>query len=221
MLMVNQLAGFGGNARRPVNISYLGELHTTTDATSFTEGSQSLGTAQWDRVIVVATCLVTTTANETVTGVTIGGSAATLIAECTEGTNGLHTAFWALQVPSGTSADIVATCSASAGRFFMGYWRLTGTRGNTTVAASNNDDAGTALATSVSCLANGGVIGISACFSSTLSSETGITEDYGTAVDTLDISAGHDNKTSAATVNYSATAGDARARQLLIAFSMQ
>lgn len=221
MLMVNQLAGFGGNARRPVNISYLGELHTTTDDTSFTESSQSLGAAQWDRIIVVATAMSSSTNNSTVTGVTIGGNAATKIAECAAGTNSCHTAFWALLVPAGTSADIVASCSATASRFFMGYWRMTGTRGNTTVAASSNDDAGTALATSVSCLANGGVIGITETFTGGLTSETGITEDYGNDVDGLDISAGHDNKTSAATVNYSATAGDARSRQLLIAFSMK
>lgn len=220
MLMVNHLTGFGNRAPRPVNISYLGELHTTTDATSFTESSQSLGAAQWDRFILVATVMISATGNSTVTGVTIGGSAATKLAECAAGTNSLHTAFWALLVPSGATADIVASCDATASRFYMGYWRITGTRGSTTPAASSNDDAGTALATSVSCLAGGGVIGVSGSFVTALSSISGVTADYNTSVDGQYIHAGHDTKSAAATVNYAAT-GDSRARQLLIAYSMK
>ncbi len=219
MLGVNHLAGHGANRRGPVDISYLGELPTTSDATSHTESSQSLGAEAPGRVILVMTMFVSSSSSETTTGVTIGGVSAPKLVETISGTNSLHVALWALHYPSGTTADIVASHSASSSMFFMCYWRMTGTRGITTVHASDTDNGTTSPSGSILTPARGGIVGLVGSFTGGTISSSGITEDYNASVDDLHISVCSDNKATESTVSFTGTTGDVRTRLLAASFA--
>lgn len=104
------LRAAGGKA---VNTSYIGTASSGTSASSFTFSSQSIGTADTNRIVFVA---VGATGNSgvTVSSVTIGGNNATLVNSGSIGFGTMTCAY--LVVPSGTTATIVANFSGSQNR---------------------------------------------------------------------------------------------------------
>jgi hypothetical protein len=74
-----------------------------------TFANANIGTAAADRIVVVTIFGRTGNATgDTLSGVTIGGNAATLAARCTHGANLLNEQ-WYLAVPSGATANVVVT----------------------------------------------------------------------------------------------------------------
>jgi hypothetical protein len=91
--------------------------------TAYTFATQPIGSAAADRVIVVAIG-GRAGANNTVTGVTVGGIAATEAIQTV--VSGNTSALYYAAVPSGVTADVVATFSAGMVRAGIALWRLTG-----------------------------------------------------------------------------------------------
>jgi hypothetical protein len=106
---------------------YVGSAGITWSASATASvAGQSIGTATWDRIVVVA---VTIEDNVTINSCTIGGVAANQAISVTNttGTPDNACAFFWLPVPTGTTATIAVTLSASsslAGR--ISVWATTG-----------------------------------------------------------------------------------------------
>jgi hypothetical protein len=113
--------------------------------TTITYASLAFGAADANRTIAVAIAARMTTVN-TISSVTIGGIAATLVAGSVvqvSGTNGANSAIYQAAVPSGTTGDVVVTYGAAAARTGVSVYRLitgtpTATSANTYANASGN-----------------------------------------------------------------------------------
>lgn len=124
-------------------------FQTSTDSTgsggtSVTFTAQAIGVAQSDRRVIVTVA----SGAGTITGVTVGGIAASAAATLTTG--GIVSSIWMALVPTGTTADIVAS-GTGIGRTGIGVWSCIGVQTNTSFASGTSSaDPGTAtLATTV------------------------------------------------------------------------
>jgi len=120
MLQVSQLHGFNGRPRTPVTVTYLTSALDNVDKTSsFTFSSQSFGTAASDRIIAVFISNEGPT-NASISGVTIGGVAATRANSADGGWDGFSASLWSCiwyaQVPTGTSGNVVVSWGGGATR---------------------------------------------------------------------------------------------------------
>lgn len=132
----------------------------TSDLSAYTFTAAPIGTAASDRIVVVG---VQTRANaaRSVSGVTIGGNAATSIVVANDTAQGADiSALYYLAVPSGTTADIVVTLSAAMVRCAINVWAVYGSSGAPTASASDTVFTSAALNTTLSCNANGAIIGM-------------------------------------------------------------
>lgn len=136
--------------------TFLGESEFSSAASSFTATAFSIGQAASDRVIVVCIGSGGSSARQ-VSGVTIGGNAATLavrsasIARCT--------GIYYLAVPSGTTADIVATFSGSVDMAHFSVYSITGWASVTLFDSATATDTGSFTVTATGLdTANDGVI---------------------------------------------------------------
>lgn len=141
-----------GGVTSHTNLTWRTTQTSTADASSYTFSSQAIGTAAADRWVIVG--VVTDFAPSSVT---VGGVSATQIA--TDGANDRAT-IWAVNVTSGTVADIVVTISAENCQ--IGYWTVNMPSGTPTdTSSSGNDFDTTATCTGVDIPANGFAIAIS------------------------------------------------------------
>lgn len=141
----------------PQQTNFTGPVVTHRDATSsasnlttYTFAGVAIGPASADRYVVVAAHTDCGVASPTV--VTIGGINATLL-EANDGV-GL---FMAL-VPTGTTASIVVTFSASCSRAAIGVWSVTGLTRVTPISSSKATGTSAAAATNVAVNHAGAVI---------------------------------------------------------------
>lgn len=142
MFVLTHLAGFGaGGSSAPVGLTYVTTATNTTDTNVYTFAGASIGTAETGRIVIVAVSSGGAATTRTLTGVTIGGNAATQVVNNAHdtGTSANVTAIFALQVDAGTTADIVATFSGNMNRCAISVYRLTGATG---VAANDTASAG-------------------------------------------------------------------------------
>lgn len=138
-------------------ISYV-STGTGQTGTTITYTAQNIGTASADRVVIVGiTTGYTGTAAQT-DSMTIGGVTATkLISGKISNTNSTYIGLFALNVTSGTTANIVTTVTTSANRSAIVVWNMTGTGGILTTKATGSSLAtATTLAQTVSIATNGG-----------------------------------------------------------------
>lgn len=111
----------------PHSTTYL-QTATSTNAVAIHDfGSQNLGAAASDRWIVVAMmCRASTTTAISAT-VTVGGIAATVVAETASLTlQATYTALAIVAVPTGTTGNVTVTYSRAVVRGACSLWRLTG-----------------------------------------------------------------------------------------------
>ena len=119
-------------------ISFVGsETTNSNSSTTYTFTAEPIGAADADRIVVVAVSIFN---GATVSGLTIGGVAATKVGD--------DSAPWhfAARVPTGTTADIVVTIgSGTASSCVIGVYRLTGIASLTpyTSATVNRSGSGT------------------------------------------------------------------------------
>lgn len=140
--------------------SYLQAATSTTDATSYTFADQGAGDAAADRsiVAVIVTRAVGTTPR-TVTGVTIGGVAATIDVQKTHiNANQTAVAIARAVVPTGTTATVVITLSGTVARLGCALYRVTGAAMAVTSTGDAGGSAGGAISTAAMTTAAGGVL---------------------------------------------------------------
>jgi hypothetical protein len=147
----------------PFSLSWITPIGSNTTAgTSFTFTSQNLGTADATRIIAIGVAHGGTS-GITVSGVTVGGNAATQAPGAVQNeTSGMHSDIWyyADAGALGTSANIVVTASSSQGRCAIAVYRVVGTG----VAFSSANGAvqlnGTSQGAAVTVPAGGGTMAV-------------------------------------------------------------
>lgn len=130
-------------ARRPAGggalaLTWQQAAASTSNLASYTFSSQNIGPARADRLVVVAVATRKAPPSPTSVTLTIGGVAATIDATETANNNGNFFAIGHAAVPTGTTADIVATFSAQGLRCGIGVWTITGSSDITASGASSN-----------------------------------------------------------------------------------
>lgn len=123
-----------GRQAIPATAEFLYAGGNTSSGTSFTFSSVSFGVANATRIIAVYIAYGNNNA-VFVTGVSIGGVAATLSAGSKTPDGAIHGEFWYAAVPSGTSGSIVVTCGATQLRMNIASWAVY----NGIVATGYND----------------------------------------------------------------------------------
>lgn len=209
MLKVNRLTGFGSRraavSSSPVALTYVTNVTDSTDQTTYTFASTSIGTASSDRVVVV---VIGSRANaaRSISSVTVGGNSATAIATANNSGGGAEiAAIYAVAVPSGTTASIVVTFSAAMLRIAVGVYTLTGTGGAVTAygTATQTPSGSSPTDSTIDCPANGGILAVNFSNSSATSSTTwtGLTERFDVNPETSSsgVSSASDNFASAQT----------------------
>ena len=164
-LAVNHLIGFGAK-RAAAAAGFSFEVCTaptalTTDVTTYTFTAASIGTAAVGRRVLVAIVCSDNGLSANITGVTIGGNAATIVAQSTVNVSTNQTAFACLQVDAGTTADIVVTMDADgANNMQIQVYALFGLSSTTPADTYvENGTTATVTAGSIDCPAGGAIFG--------------------------------------------------------------
>jgi hypothetical protein len=115
----------------PATITYQTEIASATNAASYSFISQSIGIASSDRRVLVA---LASAGGGLLSGtsLTIGGVSASLAFRATNSSNSFIE-FWIASVPTGTTADIVASLSGTANRAAIAIWSTTGIQSATPI----------------------------------------------------------------------------------------
>jgi hypothetical protein len=148
--------------------------------TTITHTGVSFGAADTNRVIAVVVAARMVTVN-TITGVTIGGVAATeaVSARATvAGTNGSNSGIWYASVPTGTSGDIVVTHGAAAARTGIAAYRVVTSTPAPTSSNSANGAASPLSAAITVPTGGAGIAGLWQNGSVTDSTWSNATQDY-------------------------------------------
>lgn len=184
-------------------LAFQGHSEVTSSA-SPTYSSAPIGEASADRIVIVGIGLFTVSA-VSLSSVTVGGNSATAIVSNTANTN--HQVFiYALNVATGTSADVVVNWSGSADATGIAVWSATGTLGSTTAndTQTTSSDGGTM---GLSTVTNGFLIAMTKNNASGPdASWTGATEEFDLSISSNDYSGADASQTSAGTTNVSVTA---------------
>lgn len=152
------------------NLSFTDSGSQVASLTSFTFAARAIGAADATRIVAVGIGIQATIGNTTITGVTIGGVAATQAtgAYQTEVTGGQTTDIWYAAVPSGTTADVVVNTAAQLSRCAVFVYRAIGTGVGFSVANGHADSGNVnSEAAAVTVPAGGGVIGVAAAHNAT------------------------------------------------------
>lgn len=162
-------------ATKPATVSYVTSNAILSTTSTYTFSTQSIGTAQADRVVYVAIGIIggnlATTSN-----VTIAGTGASKLIEVTAANN--SSAIWALAVPTGTTATIVVTTSANCTGCSIAIYSANNVRNITTANATNSlSTAKTASTLDLLATGAGFAIGYMTDDNSTGASWTGLTSN--------------------------------------------
>ena len=146
----------------------------STNGTTHTFSSQSIGTADSNRKVVVGISYNNSPGSITVSSVTIAGVTATSILNDV-GPNSRELAIFQADVPTGTTGDIVITTSVSADSIGIGVWAVYDAA---STAYQTQTSTANPLTTDLDVPAGGVAIGVARSSSSSTYSWTNITEDY-------------------------------------------
>lgn len=115
---------FANRLAKEVTLAYQSNAVSTSNGSSKTFSSQSIGTAGAGRIIVVGATLEGY--NIDWSSCTIGGVSATEIADSFSqvGTDGYRSALFAATLATGTTADIVVSATASSSNHAIGVWSM-------------------------------------------------------------------------------------------------
>lgn len=153
---------FATTAAAPAGFSYTfsAKQEDPADLTTYTFSGYSIGAAPdvGTRRVVVAIIHAAAGTNVTMSSVTIGGVTASNIVNDVSGQR--HLSAWAAEVPSGTTADVVATLSASGTRAGCTVYYMTGCAASYSARSGANagtNTSTTSLATGAVTVPSGGV----------------------------------------------------------------
>ena len=171
---------FGSKAPGEITGSNTANATAGGSASSYTFSSQSIGTADDSRIVVVAVTVGFNGSVSTVTGVTVGGTSAAQQAAATEGASeNFRAEVWSVAVASGTSADVVVSLSSATGNnrgCGISVYRMIGDVQAGAEATGTDDRSSGTLSTTVSAKEDGFIVGAAVQFYSDACSWTGLTE---------------------------------------------
>jgi hypothetical protein len=125
-----------------IQVTYQQNAVATNNAASYTFSNQNIGTAFTGRIVVVGVA----SQGANISSITIGGNSATEINK--NGSGGVTSCkLFALQVDTGTTADIVVTMAATAGSCGIAVWTLANAVGYLTEVTPNADNSGSGAVT--------------------------------------------------------------------------
>lgn len=104
-------------------------IHNSTfdgaDSTTYTFSSQPIGEKTATKVVVAGIAHHTLTSAE-ISSVSVGGVAATLVTNVTDGTGNIKSSLWQASVSSSSSVDVTVDLNATAIRCGLALWSLHG-----------------------------------------------------------------------------------------------
>lgn len=176
---------FSNSVTTPVDITFTANAEDTGGGTSYTFSSQSIGTADATRIVVVQANSVAIAGN--INSITVGGISATQAVNI-NGEDNQRLGIWYASVPTGTTADVVVTWSTSMARCGIGVWAMYNADAtpHDTDTDFHNFSSSSPTTLSLNVPANGAVISAAQGSASTLYTYTwsGLTEDFDTSVET-------------------------------------
>lgn len=164
MFMANHLIGFGGSTSAVAAVALTDSANNTTDLSTYTFSSRTIAPGK----VVVTIGLSNNTV--TVSTVTVAGNSASLILRQTVG--GVSVEMWEVDISSGTTADVVVTCSGTSGRCFIQLYSLTNV-----AASTHHTNSAATTSTTLNIPANGVAIAAGHDSSGGVSTWSGLTED--------------------------------------------
>lgn len=168
-----------------ITSSYVTEAHDTfVNSTSKTFSSVSVGTADSLRYVLVGICATSSgNGSKTISSVTVAGNSATLLVQGTpvdEGSsNYTVVGFAVIALATGTTANIVVTCSGSMYSYSIAVWKLINLQSTTPVATASAG-AASPLSGSIAVSAGGSAFGMAGAASG-IFTWSGITERFDVA----------------------------------------
>lgn len=154
-MLVANVSGLMGGGRAAATLDYMQQDISTATASAYTFSSVSFGSATATRIIV-ATIATRKSPAPGISSVSIGGVSATLYLAIHASGDDYSTVIAIATVPSGTTGDIVVTCSGTTLGCIINTFRLDGF--SSAVPASQQSDATDPMSINVTCAANVAVI---------------------------------------------------------------
>lgn len=150
-----------------------------SSASDRTIGGLSLGDPDANRRIVVALNAVSQPVGASVSGVTVAGVTATLIAEAVEadGNANAISQIWEADVPTGTTGDVVVSWESEGYDVQVDLYRLIHPTGLAYDTATNSSPTATSLSLDVNTMAGGFVVATASNLNGNAVSITGATSD--------------------------------------------
>jgi hypothetical protein len=200
-------AGFcapSGGASTAFSITYVSNNNSTSSLATYTFSAQTLGTAGATRIIGIGITgeLGPTTS---VSGVTVGGNAASHSASCaTSESGGTNVDFWyyADAGAQGTSASVAVTWSTAPSRMAIAVYNILGTSAAFSTCATNSSSTSVSTLTASATIPSGGgaisTINIHTATPGTIT-PTNLTNDNNLVYGSTSQEAGHNSSSSGAT----------------------
>ncbi len=185
----------GAAATAPVPaVQYIGSTSNTGDLTTYTFSGHAIGAARADRTIVVVVhAYGAAAAARTVSSLTIAGNAATAVINPSAA---YHCSIWRLAVPTGSTADIVATFSGGCEWCRIDVYALA--RLASPTPTDSDTDTGAVLTVDLTTTA-GGVVIAGATSDTFTGYSAGVSTDDNTTVESRQSSSGHGTATGTTT----------------------
>ena len=143
----------------PITKSATANAVDTGTATNYTFSSQAIGTADAARVVVVCVSGYSSTQDNTISSLTIGGVSAALVVNAGVGDSAeFMNEIWAAVVPTGTTGDVVVNNNNSCLRQSISVYALYGASG-ATASYTQTDATQTAPSATISVPSGGVLIG--------------------------------------------------------------
>lgn len=183
-------------ASEPPSVALVSSASSSANLSSYTFAGMALGDADPTRVILVA--VVGLDVGSIVpTGCTVAGVTATLVASGVSITATGSAQIYAVALPSGTTGDVVVTCSGAIGRVAVIVWRALNMTSLTPYDTATSDADPAVL----DCNTTGACIAVACGFwnNTTPAAWTGLTEDVDDTVE------GSQYTGASATINTAAT----------------
>ena len=188
--------------RVPPSISYVDTTVSTTDTNEYTFTDHATGTADGTRRTIVGIVGEDGSNDFSVTGVTVGGVAATEVVDTAAAGAAIQSAIYIIDNPTGTTATIVVTFSEAITGAAVSVWAANNLASSTAVATnSGTNSSGAAITLSLNTQVEDIIVGVGgANVSSEAAVWAGLTEDAETAITgEAEISVAHDTAATAET----------------------
>lgn len=141
-------------------VAYISGASDVVNRTVYTFSAQNIGTESADRFVIVAANGTRNATGGTISGITLGGSAMTLLAGSLDSSNFNYSAIYGLAYPTGTTANIVVTYGQAQNSSGIQVYAATGLSSTTPTSTATSTAVPGAL--SITCPSGGFVVATSA-----------------------------------------------------------